>query len=94
MPGWLFPGDRISGLTPRPAPGRFFCFQACSLGSILGMVAAGAHFYQFRIKVGEDFDEVGLGGHGSLDVLVEGGNFVPAGERRVTPRSRRNATPN
>lgn len=47
--------------------------------SIFGAFAVRGHFNQPGIELPDDFDEVLLGGHDGVDILVDHGDFVEAG---------------
>lgn len=43
---------------------------------ILGRATVFAHLHDLGIESGDDFDQIGLGSHDSVDIFVDAGSFV------------------
>ena len=72
---------------PSPLVFRYLSLQAigtiCRRRSILGPLAFGGHLHEPRLKGAEGVDEVGLGGHHGVDVLVRLGHLIDAGAQEL-----------
>ena len=64
----------ITGRTKRSA-----CALAFAPTSILGTFSGRRHLDNFRLKPGDRFHQVQLGGHDLVDILIDHGNLVEAG---------------
>jgi hypothetical protein len=51
--------------------------------SILSAVAGWAHLHQLRVKPTKDTDQIGLGGHDGVDVLINTRYFIKAGGEKL-----------
>lgn len=64
-----------------PAPNLLRSVDHCN--SVLRSLPLRRHLDDPGVEAGDDFDEVGLGGHDGFDVLVHRGHFVEAGGDQV-----------
>src|ERR1700674_4137823 len=51
--------------------------------SVFGAVAGRAHLRELRIKLAEDFDQIGLRGHDGVDVLIDTRHFIETGGEQL-----------